>query len=296
MPPALAQMVDSGRLVHALCLEGDPEDRRLTALAYALAGSVLCRRQKGRMCGECLDCRKVLEGVHSDLFVGAGTAAAYKKEAIRQLRQQAWQSPSEGRGKVFLLPNAQLMSVECQNLLLKLIEEPPEETLFVFLCPNRYQLLSTILSRVVTIALPPLETEECMAQLRQQAPGFGEEEYRQAALLSGGSPGKGVQLLTDEGEKKQAQTLWQLLDAMSAGDGYRFMVLMAPWEKDRAVYSQLLVALSRLLGSDEVRREKKISLARGISLRQEVDRTRQRNEANGNTALLSAALAEQLRR
>ena len=135
-----------------------------------------------------------------------------------------------------------------------------------------------------------------MAQLRQQAPGFGEEEYRQAALLSGGSPGKGVKLLTDEGEKKQAQTLWQLLDAMSAGDGYRFMVLMAPWEKDRAVYSQLLVALSRLLGSDEVRREKKISLARGISLRQEVDRTRQRNEANGNTALLSAALAEQLRR
>lgn len=136
MPPALAQMVDSGRLVHALCLEGDPQDRRLTALAHALAGAVLCRRQQGRMCGECLDCRKVLEGVHSDLFVGGGTAAAYKKEAIRQLRQQAWQSPSEGRGKVFILPNAQLISVECQNLLLKHIEEPRRKRCFCCCAPT----------------------------------------------------------------------------------------------------------------------------------------------------------------
>lgn len=296
MPPALAQMVDSGRLVHALCLEGDPQDRRLTALAHALAGAVLCRRQQGRMCGECLDCRKVLEGVHSDLFVGGGTAAAYKKEAIRQLRQQAWQSPSEGRGKVFILPNAQLISVECQNLLLKLIEEPPEETLFLLLCPNRYQLLPTILSRVVTVALPPLDTQQCAQQLRQLAPGLREEEYRQAALLSGGSPGRGLCLLTDEGEKKQGQALWQLLDAMAAGDGYRLMVLMAPWEKDRAAYSSLLVSLSRLLGSREVGEEKNISLPRAMALRQWVDQTWERNEANGNTALLSAALAERLRR
>jgi len=194
LPRPLDEMAREGRLPHSICLEGEPGSGR-TALAMALAGAVLCERSRGEMCGECLSCRKVLAGAHSDVI---------KVEPLRELRASAYVGPSEGRAKVFILAEAQLLLRDAQSILLKVIEEPPEDTCFILTCDNKFRLLPTILSRVTTVPLRPLTVADCAALLGERYPKKGAEECREAALLAAGAPGEGERILTHPHTAKRA--------------------------------------------------------------------------------------------
>ncbi len=206
LPPVLRAMAEEGRLVHSLCLEGEPGSGR-TDLATALAGAILCQRQQGEMCGECLHCRKVLAGVHSDITLvnGREDPDRFKVEALRQLRAEAHRGPSEGRAKVYILAEAQHLLPPAQNLLLKILEEPPEATFFILTCDNKFRLLPTILSRVVTVSLRPLPLEACAQLLEERLPGHAPAEYQEAALLCCGNPGEGEQILTQPQAAKKGR-------------------------------------------------------------------------------------------
>ena len=217
LPPVLRAMAEEGRLVHSLCLEGEPGSGR-TDLATALAGAILCQRQQGEMCGECLHCRKVLAGVHSDITLvnGREDPDRFKVEALRQLRAEAHRGPSEGRAKVYILAEAQHLLPPAQNLLLKILEEPPEATFFILTCDNKFRLLPTILSRVVTVSLRPLPLEACAQLLEERLPGHALAEYREAALLCCGNPGEGEQILTQPQAAKKGRAAQSLVAAMAA--------------------------------------------------------------------------------
>lgn len=295
MPSAVETMVEENRLVHTLCIEAAPgTGRRL--LAHSLAGAVLCERQQGRMCGQCLPCRKVLAGVHSDVIEPDEGNGDYKKDAVRRLRGEIYRSPSEGRAKVVILNHAEAMTQEVQNLLLKVTEEPPEDTYFFFTCDNRYRLLGTLRSRAVTVTLPPLSVEDCVAAVRAQVADKTEEQYRLAALYSGGSPGRARALLEDEGAMRRCNTAEAVLGALAKGGGYPLLTALLPAEKNRQEYSAVLDAADRLLGVDELRERLGISVQRTIKLKQILASAAARNESNGYLPLISAAMAEQSRR
>ena len=292
LPGPLRTMAEEGRLVHSICLEGAPGSGRKET-AMALAGAILCERQGGEMCGECLPCRKVLEGVHSDVVLVDGRAQPerFKVEPMRELRAGAYRSPSEGRAKVYVIAEAQLLSREAQNILLKVIEEPPEDTFFLFTCDNKFRLLPTILSRVVAVAVPPLPVEQCQRALAERVPGKTEEAYREAALLSCGSPGEGERILTQAQAAKRARAARALVEAMAAKSPYRAMAAATPFEKTRADYTALLEAASRLAMLPELREELRLSPARGMELRERLEQALERNRQNGYLPLLTALLS-----
>lgn len=292
LPAPLRAMVEEGRLVHSICLEGPPGiGKRETALA--LAGAVLCDRERGEMCGSCTPCRRVLEGVHGDVtLIDQQTLPKQKQvDFIRALRAGAYQSPREGRAKVYIFADAPLLSRDSQNILLKIIEEPPPDTFFLFTCDNRYRLLPTILSRVVTVSLPPLTVSECLARLRRRVPGRTGEEYREAALLSCGSPGEGEQILSQEKAAKKARAARTLVEAMAARNPYQAIAAATPFEKSREDYTALLEAASCLAMLPELREELHLSPARGMALRQRLEQTLERNRQKGYLPLLTALLA-----
>ena len=291
LPDPLRAMAREGRLPHALCLEGEPGSGRL-ALARSLAGAVLCERQGGEMCGECTPCRKVLAGVHSDVLLrdGREDPESFKVRAMRELRAEAYKSPSEGRAKVFILAEAQLLLRESQNVLLKVMEEPPEDTYFILTCDNKYRLLETVRSRLTAFALPPLGEEECLRRLRERAPGKKPEEYREAVLLCRGSPGAGEAILTQPQAGKRARAAGELLSAMAGRDPYGVMAAAAPFEKNRGEYAALLEEAARLAGWGPFLREKGISPARGALLREKLLTAGEKNRQNGYQPLLSALL------
>lgn len=292
LPPALERMAAEGRLVHGLNLEGEPGSGR-TALAMALAGAILCEKQQGEMCGECLSCRKVLAGAHSDITLVDQDSLPTQKQVdfIRELRAGAYRSPSEGRAKVYIFADAPLLSRESQNILLKIIEEPPESTFFIFTCDNKYRLLPTILSRVVTVPLPSLTVAECLEVIRGRVPGRTEEEYREAALLGCGSPGEGERILTREKEAGRARAARALVEAMAARNPYRVIAAATPFEKERQGYAALLDSAARLCALPELRSELALSPAGAAAIRGELARAAERNRQNGYLPLLTATLA-----
>lgn len=295
MPSAVETMLTENRLVHTLCIEGAPGTGR-RKLAHALAGAVLCQRQQGGMCGQCLPCRKVMAGVHTDVIEPDESDGDYKKDAVRRLRGEIYRSPSEGRAKVIILNHAETITPEVQNLLLKVTEEPPEDTYFFFTCDNRYKLLSTLRSRAVTVALPSLSTEDCTMAVQLLVAGKTAEEYRLAALYSGGSPGRAREMLEDETTMNRYRTAEAVIAALAGGGGYPLLTALLPGEKNRQEYSIMLDTAERLLGVDELRDRLGISVQKAIKLKNILAGGAARNESNGYLPLISAAMAEESRR
>lgn len=292
LPDSLRTMAEEGRLVHAVNLEGESGSGR-TALAIALAGAILCEKQEGEMCGECLSCRKVLAGAHSDVTIvnGKDDPEQFKVEPLRELRAGAYRGPSEGRAKVYIIAEAQLLLPAAQNILLKVIEEPPEDTFFIFTCDNKFRLLPTILSRVATIPLHPLTVEQCQKELCRRVAGKTEEEYREAALLGCGDPGAGERILTQEKAAKEARAARALVEAIAARDPYRAITAATPFEKDRSGYAALLDTAARLCTLPELRQELGLAPAGAAAIRKKLDKTAERNRQNGYLPLLTAVLS-----
>jgi hypothetical protein len=178
------------------------------ALLFAkkLAAMALCRGEMPRPCGTCRDCVKLAHGVHPDLAVVAGgeKAKSFHMDTVREIRQDAQFKPSEADCRVFLLQNAQNMTVQAQNALLKIIEEPPNGVYFILTCENRAVLLATLLSR---LAVLPLEGGD---------------------IERGGEPGQKAKVF---------------LDMLAAGHEFEALAAISAYERDRTGLAALIAAI-----------------------------------------------------
>ena len=148
----LRELARRGELGHAYLITGpDPAEREKLALFCAEA--LLCETEGEQPCGRCLPCRKVEKGIHPDVIrrERLPDAASFSVDQVRDLGTEAYILPNEGRRKVFLLPEAELMTVQAQNALLKLLEEPPSYAVFLLLGTNPGAFLETVRSRCVSL-------------------------------------------------------------------------------------------------------------------------------------------------
>lgn len=297
LPPLLRETLCAGRLSHALCIEEESPARRMEA-ALALAGAILCEKNTGAMCGSCAACRKVLLGAHPDVTIcdPAEDKDVYKVENLRTLRAEAYRSPVESDTKVVLLQSAQLLTAAAQNLLLKIIEEPPEHTVFLLACANRYRLLGTVLSRVTVYRLPPLTEAECMERLQTLAPGHSGEEYGKALVRCGGSPETGAALLRDAALQKRYAAAEEMLAGLATGNGYRVMTAAAGEERDRAQYSAMLEVLAALLANRTMREIYNLPDRTAARFRGELTALTTLCERNAHLPLVTALLVKRCKR
>lgn len=137
------------RFPHAVLLEGGPgsgTDR----LASVLAQAAVCLSEGEKPCGVCAGCVKSAAGSHPDIFTlnGDENPRAFPVDAVRQIRADAYVRPNEAPRRVFVLLGMQNMSEISQNALLKILEEPPANVLFVLTSVSAAALLPTVRSRV----------------------------------------------------------------------------------------------------------------------------------------------------
>ena len=139
---------EGDRFPNAAVLEGGTADGR-RELALFLARAALCSGEGERPCGVCSNCVKALAGSHPDLRVegGSGAARSFHVDVVRSVRDDAFIRPNEAARKVFVLLEAQAMSEQAQNALLKVLEEPPPSVLFLLTVPSASMLLPTVRSR-----------------------------------------------------------------------------------------------------------------------------------------------------
>ena len=178
------------RFPNAALLEGgSPELRR--QLGLLLARAAVCSGQGERPCGQCPHCVKALAGSHPDVRVegGSGAVRSFHVETVRSIREDAYVKPNEAARRVFLLLEAQAMSEQAQNALLKVLEEPPPNVVFLLTAPSASALLPTVRSRAQLFRLPEEEQPPQEPQLLEQlaealcAPGEAELLFLTAPLV-----------------------------------------------------------------------------------------------------------------
>jgi DNA polymerase-3 subunit delta' len=187
------------RPAHAYLFSG-PEGSGKRLAMRALAAALLCPHGG---CGACRACRLALGERHSNMLVlePAGPDILVGKDAsdpntARWLAAQAYLTPLEPGKKVLVVLQADRLRVEAADVLLKVLEEPPPETVFALLSARPDDLPDTIRSRCQQIAFPPLSEEFVVSTLVKE--GLDPVRARLACRLAGGNLGRARRLARDE--------------------------------------------------------------------------------------------------
>ncbi len=188
----LRKVAGSGRPAHAYLLVGPRGSGRRTA-ASALAGALLCAHpgENADACGTCPSCRALAAGRHADVHVLAG----HRLDDARALTRAAALRPVHGGRAAFILPNADELTPEAVAALLKPIEEPSPETLFILTAVSPDHVPETIVSRCQVVPLLPAPSAELVPWLTQR--GVPPEAAPGLADAAGGRPGRALALASD---------------------------------------------------------------------------------------------------
>ncbi len=143
-----------GRSPHAVLIDGGTEQER-EGLSRLTAKMIVCSQQNMTPCGMCENCRKADENIHPDIITVTKPEdkKSFVKADVKKVVAEAHLTPNDSLKKVYILSEVHLMSEECQNLLLKILEEPPTYTAFVLTSQNANAVIGTVLSRVVRLNL-----------------------------------------------------------------------------------------------------------------------------------------------
>ena len=188
----------AGRPHHAYLFTG-PEGSGKKLAARAFTAALLCARGG---CGECRDCRLALSDRHPnlvlvepegrDIRVGDG---ADEDGTARWLAARAHLTAPEPNRKVFRVEQADRMTEEAADVLLKALEEPPPETVFVLSSARPHEIPETIRSRCQTVTFRPLSEDFVAETLLEE--GVEEGRARLAARLAGGNLGRARHVAMD---------------------------------------------------------------------------------------------------
>jgi DNA polymerase-3 subunit delta' len=192
----LAAALDAGRLPHALLLTG-PRQVGKRSLALALASALTCS-SPDPPCGACRACRLIAEGSFPDvhlLELREGRQRIGIKE-VQELRSELARRPAESRHRVAVVVDAERLSSEAENALLKTLEEPPDHAHLVLTTEDAASLLPTTVSRCRQLRLRPVPASRIADHLQRQL-GTEPAQAERLASLAGGRPGWAIAAAKD---------------------------------------------------------------------------------------------------
>lgn len=178
----LAAAVRSGRTGHAYLFSG-PRGVGKTTTARLLAMAVNCDGDgEARPCGECESCRLVRGNTHPDV-IELDAASNNSVEDVRELREKVRLASIRGGVRVWILDEAHMLSRAASNALLKTLEEPPDNLVFVLATTEPEKLPPTILSRCQHFRFRRLSEDEIRGKLARLCREAGVEADEEALAL-----------------------------------------------------------------------------------------------------------------
>ncbi|MBU2488184.1 MAG: DNA polymerase III subunit delta' [Proteobacteria bacterium] len=247
----LSRILASGDLPGSLLFTGDPGlGKREAALAFAMAAN--CQTPAGGPylfgehgpCGACPSCKKIRAQSHPDVLVVERSGAHVRIVQVRALLETLAMRPHGSGTRVVILPEAQALNREAGNALLKVVEEPPERTLFILIAPEASRILPTLVSRSHEIRFFPVPEGDIARWIAENRPGTAPEAGRALAVLSRGSLVRARELAESNGLARR-DFLARELAALARGGVRRAMMLadLVSRDKDQAARDLEWIAL-----------------------------------------------------
>ena len=241
---SLAQGIKQGSIAHAYLLTG-PRHIGKRTLAVDLAQAINCNGSEPP-CGQCPSCLRIAQEKHADVVLTQlDSTAEIGIETIKELQHLANLPPYEGRCKVFIIDDAEYLSTEAANRLLKILEEPPPKVLWLLLTSEEERLLPTVVSRCCRLELkpvPPGEMQKALTARYNIEPG----KASLFARLSHGCPGWAISAEQDDALLHQrAENINKLASLLTANLEQRFAYaqeLAAQFSKQRKSVIEIIDA------------------------------------------------------
>ena len=297
--------IESHRISHAYILTGEEGTGR-KSIANAFAMTLLCERGGTEPCMVCHSCKQALSGNHPDLiYVTHEKPASIGVDDIReQINDTIQIRPYSSYYKIYIVDEAEKMTVQAQNALLKTIEEPPSYAVIILITTNQEAFLPTILSRCVQLKLKPLKDFTVKSYLTEHLK-VPEKDAELCAAFARGNLGKAIHLASSEEFKELyrrvmsllknvgSMDIWMLLDCIREikeqnFDIYEVLDLMQLWYRDVLMY-KVTKDMNLLVFKDEYRMinetGQKIDYAGLEAILAAIDTARTRLEANVNLDL-----------
>ncbi|MDF2608099.1 MAG: polymerase subunit delta [Bacillales bacterium] len=165
----LVNSMSKDRIAHAYLFEGGKGTGKLKiGTLFAKAYFCLNRIELFSPCEECSNCKRIESGNHPDFHIIHPDGQSIKKDQIKQLKAEFNKTGVESNKKVYIINQADKMTVDAANTLLKFLEEPHRGTLALLLTEKKSAILSTIVSRCQTVSFIPLSASKIIDVLTDQ--------------------------------------------------------------------------------------------------------------------------------
>ncbi|MGA1795700.1 MAG: DNA polymerase III subunit delta' [bacterium] len=229
----LRQLMRQERIPHAVLFAG-PEGigKRLTACG--LAKALLCRQLTDDYCDQCPSCRSIIQGNHPDVAVIKPENNSIKIEQLREWQRELESKSYAGSWRITIIDQAEKITLGAANSILKILEEPPENTLICLIAVEPRNILPTILSRCQTVRFQPLSRTDFI-RIVQEKGGLNEAQAGLMYNLSKGQLSRALNVdvaafSTLRGQWRDRmippmhEEAWHQLDQASLAEGLEIIV------------------------------------------------------------------------
>lgn len=301
----LQKAIEGKKVSHAYILTGEAGMGR-KSLANAFAMTLLCEKGLNEPCMECHACKQAMSRNHPDLiYVTHEKPASIGVDDIReQINDTIMVRPYSSYYKIYIVDEAEKMTVQAQNALLKTIEEPPAYAIIILLTTNQDAFLPTILSRCVQLKLKPLR-DAAVKQYLKQSLEIPEDLADVYAAFARGNLGKAIHLASSEEFQILYKKMLYLLKHVKEADMSELLEFIKKLKEDnldirecldfmQIWYRDILMFkvtkdINLLIFKDEYNTINELSSRTGYdgfeAILEAIDKARTRLEANVNTEL-----------
>lgn len=226
------------KISHAYSFEGFSGMGKLT-LAKVFAKAILCENHPDDACGECISCKRFSSGNHPDFILVSTPKSSIGVDEVRNIQGQVHIKPVVSSRKVYIIEEADKMTVQAQNCLLKTLEEPPFYLTIILCVSNTNLILKTVQSRCVRLKFESYSNEEIKTILSRN---FNVEKFPKinfAVAFSQGNVGRAFSVISDDFLKLRENT-FRVLDVLFKGKIHDLIKVSSFFETNKNFLDEIL--------------------------------------------------------
>lgn len=267
----ISNAVKAGKVSHAYILNGEKgSGKKLLASLFSMSLQCRDREEDGDACGRCQSCKQAVNNNQPDIInVTHEKPNTISIDDIReQVNQDITIKPYSSRYKIYIIADADMMTVQAQNAILKTVEEPPGYAVIMLLTENAETLLPTIRSRCVMLKLRNIKDQLVKKYLMEQMQ-IPDYKADVCVAFAQGNMGKAIMLAASEhfNEIKEEAVhlmrhmneleLSELMDAAKRSTSYKleicdYLDVIAIWYRDVLIY-KATKNVDRVVFSDQLK-------------------------------------------